>query len=191
MLTQVSIRLFLYVKHVTKYRQIKMVLMPHRKWNNWQITKIETLDPPQWQVRSAMPWCVIFFFQTDNVKGHWKKGSKKTIEVHYLFLMKADGVKCSYLGKRKEMLKGCHHSNPITSPWTKYPSCGCLNKLKHFVHNVIISSSVCMDANCVTNRSLNGQFQLYISHPSYFSHWFSFGQIFHLFLCFHSPSETC
>lgn len=76
-----------------------------------------------------------------------QKDSKSLLSL----LIKANVSKCSYLEKKKKKkkLKGCHHSNPIMPPWTKYPSCGCLNKLKHFVHNVIINLSVCMDANCV------------------------------------------
>lgn len=46
------------------------------------------------------------------------------------YFLKAKGSKCSYLQKGK--LRGYHHSNCIEPPWTRYPNCGCLNKLRHF-----------------------------------------------------------
>lgn len=114
-------------------RQNKMILITHSKWNNWQITENWNPDPPERQVSSNALVCD-FFFHTDNCHRSLKKRKKNNRSPLSLdnYFLKANGSKCSYLKKKMKMFKGYHHSNCIKPPWTKYPNCGCLNKLKHF-----------------------------------------------------------
>ena len=82
-----------------------------------------------------MPWYLIILMQRAGI-GCWEKKDRQTdsrgpLSLNNYFL-KLKGSKCSYLNKIKiKVLKGCHHSNYIKPPWTKYPNCGCLNTLKH------------------------------------------------------------